>query len=284
MLSRLATGALVAATLVFARGEHAALADEPVNHPVSAAPAPSAPAPAAPPPQAQPRGAVVIAASDGAAAATKALAFDVYRDAELRPSIDDATARVLAGDAPAESAPARLKEIAELRTSIAHADSAVVARRLLASLGTELGATLVVSVALDGTRPVARVLRPGAVAFERIELGPTVEVAPDGARTFRWPGATDTFRGFLPGHEVGSRPQLPDAVPPLTPGGTPAPLAPKAETAALPAEPTESRPFYKSPWFWGSLGGAAAVGLSVFLISRATSATTDVHLSGKVGP
>jgi hypothetical protein len=205
---------------------------------------------------------VVVAVSEGAGPAARALAFDVYRDTDLRPSIDDATARALAGEAPADDAPTRLKELSELRTSIVHAESPLVARRLLASLGTELGAALVVPVSMDGTHPVARVLRPGTAAFERIELGPTVEIAPDGAKTFRWPGATATLRGVLTG-----------------------PLAPKAEAApAAPAPPAAPRPFYKSPWFWGSIGGAAAIGLSVFLISRATSSSNDVHLMGKVGP
>ncbi len=271
MYSRLATSAFVAAALVLARGEGAALADEP--------PPPAQPAP----PRPQLAGALVIAASDGAAPAAKALAFDVYRDAELRPSIDDPTARVLAGEPAAEGAPARLKEIAELRASIAHADSAPVARRLLASLGTELGAALVVSVALDGARPVARVLRPGAPAFESIELGPTVEVSPDGARTFRWPGATETLRGFLPRPLISGAPPLVNLGAAPIPAST-APLAPRAETAAPPLEPLGPNPFYKSPWFWGSVGGAAALGLSVFLISRATSSTSNVHLSGKVDP
>jgi hypothetical protein len=244
----------------------------------------------APTPAQQPQpargGAIVVAVAEGAAPAARALAFDVYRDPELRPAIDDATARVLAGEALPEGAPARLKEIAELRASIAHASSSVppaspappttpaptsdlVTRRLVASLGTELGATLVVAVGMDGTRPVARVMRAATAAYERVELGPTVEIGESGARTYRWPGATATLRGFLP--------------PPPPP---PPPLAPKAETnvSKPPDVPQEPRPFYKSPWFWGSIGGAAVIGLGAFLISRATSSPSDVHLVGKVGP
>jgi hypothetical protein len=238
---------------------------------------------AAPTPQPARGGAIVVAVAEGAAPAARALAFDVYRDAELRPSIDDATARVLAGEALPEGAPARLKEIAELRASIARPSPGVappspgsaapapssdlVTRRLVASLGTELGATLVVAVGMDGTRPVARVMRAATAVYERVELGPTVEIGDDGARTYRWPGATATLRGFLP--------------PPPPP---PPPLAPKAETSKAPDLPQEPRPFYKSPWFWGSLGGAAVIGLSAFLISRATSSPSNVHLMGKVGP
>ncbi len=123
---------------------------------------------------------------------------------------------------------------------------------------------------MDGAHPVARVLRPTVAAFEGVELGPTTETAQDGSKAFRWPGAVTTLRGLIPG---------------ATPAPPTPPLAPKAAPAVpAPPAPTEPRPFYKSPWFWGSVGGAAVIGLSVFLISRATSSSSDVHLTGKVGP
>jgi hypothetical protein len=266
MLLRPVAGALLALAFALAPCEGSALADDSPAAAPPAAPAPAAPAPAAPaaPPQAQPHGAVVVAVSEGAGPAARALAFDVYRDPDLRPAMDDATARALAGEVPAEDAPARLKELSELRMSILRADSPLVARRLLASLGTELGAALVVAVSMEGTHPVARALRPATAAFERVELGPTAETAPDGVKVYRWPGATATLRDVLLG---------------------PAPLAPKAEVApAAPLPFVGARPFYKSPWFWGAIGGATAIGLSVFAISRATASSSDVHLLGKVGP
>ena len=125
----------------------------------------------------------MIAIGDAAGPAARALAMDVYRDALLRPPIDEATARVLAGDAPAAGAPAKMKEIAELRASVARAESELVMRRLLASIGSDLGAPLVVTVALDGGRPIARALRSSGAALQRIELGATTETAPDGAKT-----------------------------------------------------------------------------------------------------
>lgn len=292
MLSRLASSVIVATALVFAGGEGAAVADEPGGPVV----APALPAPPAlPPPAPAAHGALVVAIADGVGPAARALAFDVYRDAELRPGIDDATARVLAGDDAPEGAPARLKEIAELRVSILHAGSELVARRLLASLGTELGAALVVSVGGSAVSPVARMLRPGAVAFESVQLVATIEQTPaghdgghpqtPGPREFHWSSATDTLRRFLPSPPASVTPTGAAPVGPIPVATPPGPLAPRAEAANAPPEPTEPRPFYKSPWFWGSVAGAAAVGLSVFAISRATaSGTTDVHLSGKVGP
>ena len=98
---------------------------------------------------------IVVAIGDAGPAA-RALAMEVYRDGELRPPIDEATARVLAGDAPVEAAAARLKEIAELRASVARAPEDLVRRRLLASIGTDLGAAMVVTVTIDAGRPVAR--------------------------------------------------------------------------------------------------------------------------------
>jgi len=279
MFPRLAACAIAALALTLAARSGAA--DEPGT--------PAPPVATATPPRAQPHGAVVVAASEGAAAAAWALAYEVYRDPGLRPSIDDATARVLAGNPAPEGAPPRLAELSELRMSIvrswpaaapAPADagpapkpaSDLVTRRLLASLGTELGAELVVAVVMDGTHPVARTMRPTTATFEGVELGPTVEIAQDGSKSFRWPGAVLTLQGLVPG----ATPPAPAPAPPL---------APKAvEATPVPAIPAEPRPFYKSPWLWGSVGGAAVIGLSVFLISRATSSSSDVHLTGKVGP
>ncbi len=238
---------------------------------------------------------VVVATADAASPAAHALALDVYREADLRPSIDDATARVLAGERLPDGASARLKELAELRSSIAVGvpgppppaaaaaapPSDLVARRLLAALGNDAGAALVVTVAMDGTRPVARVLRTSTATFERVELGPTVEIGADGARTFRWPGVASTLRGFVLPPAALPAPIVPGA-PPTSPPG--APLAPLADTSQPPVVPAEPRPFYKSPWFWGSVAGAAAVGLGVYLISRATSTTDNVHLTAKVVP
>src|SRR5436190_13147696 len=65
------------------------------------------------------RGAVVVSIGDDAAPAARPLALEVYRDASLRPSVDDATARVLAGEPPPEAAAPRLKDLAALRGSLA---------------------------------------------------------------------------------------------------------------------------------------------------------------------
>jgi hypothetical protein len=264
MSQKAVAGALIVAFL--AAGPGAAWADPPP--PASAAPAaPSSPSPpAAPaPPAAQPYGALVVAVGEGAAPAAKALAYDVYRDPALRPPIDEATAQVLAGAPPAAGAAPRLVEIAALRDAVAKAEPGLVQRRLLASLGGELSATLVVAVTLDAGRPVARALRSAGGAQATVELGATVDTAPDGTRTYRWPGAPATLRGILG----------------IAPPAVPEPLRPLSPKA--PAAPPE-RPFYKSPWFWGTAGVVAAAGISVLILSRTTGGPNNVHLTGKVGP
>ena len=258
MLPRLAAGALVAIGFVFAHGEGAALADDPPQAPVpSQAPAPAAlagPAPPASAPQAQPHGAVVVATADGTGSAARALAFDVYRDADLRPSIDDATARVLAGDAPAEGAPARLKEIAELRGSIAHADpswSRAGCSRPWAPSSARRSSFRWASMATARWCACFNRRRPRSSASRS-----------------RPPWRS---RPTAPGRSVGPAPRrlcaasylfpirLPPPVVPAAVGGVggsaskpqaalpPAPLAPKVESSAAPAAPAEPRPFYNRP-------------------------------------
>jgi hypothetical protein len=296
MLSRVAAAAVLSLSFaVLAGAPRAAFADDPPKAPEPAAPAaPTAPtAPAAPkapdaaapappkPPAAapappkveEPQGAIVVAATDDAGPAARALALEVYREPLLRPRIDETTAQILAGGAPAAGAPARLTEIAEVRTSVTRAGSELVARRLLASLGSELGAALVIQVTMDGGHPGARALKPASAVFERVELGATVETAVDGARTYRWPGAASALLSLVPG---GEPPPPPPPKGPVAPA--PAPVPPPATLVS------EQRPFWKSPWFWGPVAGVAAAGITVFILTRTTSSSGDVHLTGKVGP
>jgi len=121
---------------------------------------------------------------------------------------------------------------------------------------------------LDGGRPVARVVRPGASTFERVELGATLETQDTGPKLVRWPGAAILLKGLL-------APAAAHAVRP-----SPVLAAPR-KPVAIP----EQRPFYKSGWFWGTVGGVAAVGITVFVLSKTTSDSGNtVHLGGHVAP
>jgi hypothetical protein len=216
-------------------------------------------------------GVIVVALGATASPPARALAHEVYRDVVLRPAIDDPTARVLAGEAPPPDAPAKLRELAELVASAGTADSEVVSRRLLSSLGAEHHAALVVTVAMQGERPVAKMLRVSSSTFERLELGGATETSPDGSRRFLWPGATGLLRGL-----VAPKPTSTQAEP-----IKPVPVRP----APARVEPPAGRPFWASPWFWGPLAGVTAAGLSVLIAVKASEKDpATVHLKGQVAP
>lgn len=212
---------------------------------------------------AEPRGAVVVALGEDASAAARPLAYDVYRDEALRPLVDDATARVLVGEPPAEGAPRSLADLAEVRRSIAPAVPDAASRRLLASLGGDVRARLVVSVAMVDGKPVARVLRVAGATFEWATLSAT----PDAAAAWAWPSAVATLRGFVP---------------------APAPLAPVADRPApapAPAAPPGKPPFWKSAWFWAPLGVLVTAGVTVLVVSQTTDTqASTIHLQGRVAP
>jgi hypothetical protein len=221
----------------------------------------------------KPRGAIVVALGEGSAAAAKPLAREVYRDEALRGAIEDATARVLAGDPPPEGAPQNLRELAEIRATLPASPEDAAGRRLLASIGAEQKAEIVVAVSIAGDRTIARVLRVASARYEPLELGPTVERTEAGEARFSWPGATTTLRKLV---------TLPPA--PTAKATTASPIAPrKMEPAAPPKTP--ERAWYKSPWFWGPVGAVVAVGAAILIASQVTADDHDtVRLTGQVVP
>lgn len=210
-------------------------------------------------------GALVVALGEGTANAAKPLAREIYRDEALRPMVDDEAARVLAGDKPKEGAAAKLQELASVRSSISASPEDAASLRLLASLGAERQAELVVAVSTDGTRTIARVLRVEGARYEPVELGPTIEPVPGGEPRFSWPGVTTTL------HRLAA----------------PAPLLPKKSDSTpspVPAAPSRT-PWYKSAWFWAPLGVVAAAGAAVLIASQVTAdEQSTVRLQGTVSP
>ena len=67
--------------------------------------------------------------------------------------------------------------------------------------------------------------------------------------------------------------------------GAPEPCAEAGSTDdKKPKKDTKTEtPFWASPWFWGSVGGVTAVGVTVFILSRTTSNSGTVHIDGTVG-
>ncbi|MCC6556545.1 MAG: hypothetical protein IT372_26600 [Polyangiaceae bacterium] len=235
-------------------------------------------------------GVVVVAVGEGAARAARALARGVYRDEGLRPALDDASAKVLAGGAPEESASAAVKELAEVRGSVERAGSEVVARRLLASIGAQVRATLVIAVSMEGGRPVARVLRVATASYAPVELGATI-LGPDAAaspapqegsaqaaspadeRSYEWPGANAALHGLLGGKKGGGK-----AVGPVATRGESAPLKSAGRDE-------EGKEVWKSPWFGGAIGVVAAVGVTVFVLAKTSEGDSGtMHLTGRIAP
>ncbi len=236
--------------------------------PVAASASASAAPVASVAPAAAPHGVVVLAMSDEAIPAARALAREVYGDEALRPRIDDATARVLAGEAAPAGSSAKLVEIADVRRAAQGAATDALTRRLFASLGADLGAILVVPVAVRDGKPSARIVSVAKGAFEPIELSGSIEAQPDGTSRVKWAGVAAILTSLVP--------KAPAPLP--APKGTaaPGPLAPKKE------EPSGS--FWTSPWTWVGAGVVVAAGVVVFAVSQSQGDGGGLRLQGRVSP
>lgn len=201
-----------------------------------------------------PRGLAVLALP-GATDAAWPLARDVYDRPALRaPGIDEARARVLAGEAPPKDAPKELSDLADTRAAV-HGEDAP-SKQLLASIARQLGARGVVVV--DPT-PRARVFLVETSDFDAATYAPDA-----GSQPPRWSAAIASMaRAF------GEPPRV--SAPPAALHETP-----KVEN--MPQGPT---PFYQSPWFWGALGAAAFLGGGAYFLTRDNSPST-IHLQMQV--
>ncbi|MBK8253248.1 MAG: hypothetical protein IPK82_11355 [Polyangiaceae bacterium] len=206
-----------------------------------------------------------MATSPDSAAAARALAREVYTDEAHRPRIDDATARVLAGDAPAPNAPPKLTEIADLRAAIAASANETASRRLLQSLGADLGAAFVIAVSTRDNKPVARVLNVATGAFLPIELTASLEPQPNAAPRPKWT-------------EV---PVLLAAIASKSPAKSPTKSGPVGPVAPKKDEP---KSFWTSPWTWAGVGVVVAAGVIVFAVSQTQNDGGGLRLQGRVSP
>lgn len=220
------------------------------------------------------RGAVVVAVDAASAPGAKQLARTLYGDGALRPSIDEATARALVGGAVSSEASKQLTEIAELRSGAATAGSEVARRRLLAAIGAELHAALVVSVqSPPDAAPRAKILRVSDASYVGVELSALTSPA------LSWPNAAAAVSAVLPATKPTTAPASPsDEAAPLA-------LAPtKPAARAMAGAPDDKPPIWKSPWFWAAIGTVAAAGATVFVLSKVGSGDDTVHLQGTVPP
>ena len=205
-------------------------------------------------PQHKPRGLVVVA-TDGATDVAWPLARAVYANEILRPpAIDDAHARVLAG----EPATDELAELAELRAGVKGDDAA--SRQVLAALADKLHVAGVV-VVFAGTPPSARLFDVETKAFDAARYAPEKD---------DWRGAVKSLERWY--------------LPPTTQPAAAAPLVtvvPK-EPDTQPAKPKEkSKAFYESPWFWVAIGGALLIGGGVLIATNIQTSDT-LHMQVKL--
>ena len=220
--------------------------------------------PASPTPK-PPRQGVAVVGGPGVKDEAFALARAVYAT-HLRPRrLDEAKARALAGDPPAEASPKDTRELGELRAAVTGED--VASRTVLASIAERTGAAALVVVLRAPAPPEAAGVAPGILA--RLFLAETGELdaatyAPDPAPA--GPPALPVWRGTVTSLErLFPAPAPVAAAPPSAPAAEAQPFRPE------PRKTEEPRPFYASPWLWGSLVGAALVGGLIFVASRDTT-------------
>lgn len=188
------------------------------------------------------------------------LAQETYRSSRLRPRLDEAHARVFAG----EDAPAGRKDLAELAEARdAVVDEGVASRRLLTSLGKEYGLEgLLVVSSSEGSSPAsARLFTVETGRFEPLELRSETDAG--------WTSARATLERLAP-REV-------------TPSGGANGVAKAPANATKSGEEPKpgQKAFYESPWFWGAAGAAAALGGAFFLATR-DSSSDSIHVQMQV--
>lgn len=223
----------------------------------------------APAPKPASRGALIVALGNNVTPAAKTLARDVYRDERLQPDVDEATARILTGEPAAADAPASLQALARVRESLPVTPDDLGAK-LIAALGQERHAEIVVAVSMTADRPMARVVRVASAKYESVLIEATAERGEGDVVRYAWPGATTIL------HQLFVTP----AAPPPT-----GPIAPRKIDASPPKPAEKSSVWYKSPWFWGPLGAVVATGAAIFIASQVTKDDVDtLRLRGQVVP
>ncbi len=227
------------------------------QEPLAPVPAEAKPAEAKPAePKAPARGFVVVGARVPAAEAFR-FAQVAYKSASLRPAkLTEAQARVLVGEPVSNPDDKSLAELAQLRDGVRGDDAA--SRSVLSELCRQLGVEGVAVVsAPDGQPTTVRLFLAGS-GFDAAVYHPAP--APGDEAWSQVVRSLERSRAGL--------------------GGPPAPSPMMANPDTLPASAkaseasSASKPFYKSPWFWGAIGGAAFLGGGVFLATRETDAST----------
>jgi hypothetical protein len=190
---------------------------------------------------------VAVLAVDGATDVAWPLARAIYSSNVLRPpTIDDARARVLAGE-PASSP--ELNDLAELRAGVKGDDAA--SRQVLGAISEKLSVQAII-VVFAGDPPTARLYDASAHAFDAARYSPDK----DG-----WKSTVSSLE----------RPYLPQPAPLVTN------VPPENKPLAPAPKQTKSKAFYESPWFWGAIGAVVLIGGGILIATQVQTSDT-IHL------
>jgi hypothetical protein len=231
--------------------------------PLPPLPAPATtPAPApAPAPASAPNGLAVVAMA-GATDAAWPLAREVYATPSLRPyGVDEARARVLAGEPPAANASPEIRDLAETVAGV-HGEDAP-SRSILGDVAHRLNVRALVVVHMGADAPEARVFLADGAAFD------AATYYPDGAGAVTWAAATRSLERAFGTAQGAAGP------------GMAAPALATHDEPRFDNEPPKPKAFYESGWFWGALGAAAFAGGAVFFATRDNTPST-IHLQMNV--
>jgi hypothetical protein len=233
---------------------------------------------------------VVIAKDHPVSESARNLARALYREAALRPAVDEATVRAVLGEPVGETPTPATAELARVVRAAVAADDPAVAARLFRSLGEDVGVLALVLVEGAEGASVARVFLVSEGRFMPMTLAPRAP-APAGTPVGRtadpeWAFAVPLVRALV------APPASPEAsAPARTPSPRSAAVRPPSEGALPPAplrgeQPGKpSRPLLASPWFWGGLAAVVSVGVTVLVLSQTALKTPDtLLLDGRIAP
>lgn len=282
-----------------------ASSDEPAKPPApppsASAPAPSASAPAAAPSApaapAAPASAVPAGARAGVAVVlvgpwddtlarqARDLARAAYRAPKLRPQLDEATVRILTGGEPSADDVAG-KQLSDLRARLAPDLTTEESRAGLAGLAAALPVEAIVLFVPGPVGPSVRLAHvdatksPPSTRVDPATLAPSPKEGQPGALDLD-PVLTSLERLVAPKAKA-TRPLGPPTGEKAKPGPRKENLK-NAKPSKEPEKPKEESSWYESPWFWVAVGGVAATGLTILIVSQTTDVGQgSVALRGKV--
>jgi hypothetical protein len=182
----------------------------------------------------------------------------------------------LAGDPPPPTSEPSLRELADLRGGLGEDVDGARSRAILLALAQKVTVEAFVLVSYSPpSAPVARLARVDegehGTLIVRIDPATFTGVPPtttDG--DYEWPHVDDAVSGLL-------GPELPKPI-----------LPKKSDTSKLPPpapKKDDSKPITQKPWFWGIVGGVAALGVTAVILSQTVNTSSgSVHIQGKVLP